>query len=579
MKSFWSKKILLWIFAVIVVLGGSYYFLVKKTNTAKTTVSAAEAVAKVTKGAINTTVSGTSQFEAKDMQTISAPSDGTIKVMNLTRNLPVKKGDLLFEINNPDLEVSLQKAQLSLAQLQKEYADLSKQQNALITKAPISGKLTYAPNIDVASQVSKTTKIATLSDPSVLTVTLPFLLEDAIQLKAGDIVDLTVEGYMLTKTGTVQKIAAAPRADVTGNKILDIAIKVENDNTLDAGIKVSGSVSLQGNTSKSLEQAVLQYVKTSTVIANTSGIIESVPFKTGDIVKQGEIISSISSDNLSNDLLVKQASIEQQQVTVNDLQEKVNSLKVTAPFDGVFSTDFVNQKTNILSKHPIGAKIDSGTAFGGVSSLDSMQLPIEVDELDLPSIKDKMQANIKVDSITNKTFKGEVNQISTVGTTTNGVTFYTVVLSVPNDGQLLKYGMTATAEILIQDKKDILTIPIEALQSRQGKRYVTLKNADGTKVSKEVTIGIRSKTQVEIVSGLKEGDTIVTTATQTRRQNLTQAQIDALRKQFQGSNGGNGGNGGNGRNGGNTRGTNGATTGGFSGGASQDFGNGSPQGN
>jgi HlyD family secretion protein len=180
-----------------------------------------------------------------------------------------------------------------------------------------------------------------------------------------------------------------------------------------------------------------------------------------------------------------------------------------------------------------------------------MQLSLQVDELDLPSIKDKMQANVKVDSIANRTFTGEVNQISTVGTTTNGVTFYTVVLSVPNTNSLLKYGMTATAEILIQDKKDILIVPIEALQSKQGKRYVTVKNAAGVNESKEVTIGIRSKTMVEITKGLKEGDKVVTTATPARGgQNLTQAEIDALRKQFQGAGGPGGGAGGGGFGGG-----------------------------
>jgi HlyD family secretion protein len=157
-----------------------------------------------------------------------------------------------------------------------------------------------------------------------------------------------------------------------------------------------------------------------------------------------------------------------------------------------------------------------------------------------------MKADVKVDSIAGRTFQGEVNQISTVGTTTNGVTFYTVVLAVPNTNQLLKYGMTATAEILIQDKKDVLLLPIEALQSQQGKRYVTLKNADGTNETKhEVKIGIRSKTQVEITDGLKDGDKVVTPVLQKQPQTLTQAEIDALRRQFQ-QNGGAGGNGGGG---------------------------------
>jgi HlyD family secretion protein len=155
---------------------------------------------------------------------------------------------------------------------------------------------------------------------------------------------------------------------------------------------------------------------------------------------------------------------------------------------------------------------------------------------------------------------------------------------VPNTNQLLKYGMTATAEILIQDKKDVLLLPIEALQSQQGKRYVTLKNADGTNETKhEVKIGIRSKTQLEITDGLKEGDKVVTPVLQKQPQTLTQTEIDALRRQFQqnGSVGGNGGGGfggfgGNGGTGGNGGGGNGGTGGNGNGG---NGGNGGSGGN
>jgi HlyD family secretion protein len=235
---------------------------------------------------------------------------------------------------------------------------------------------------------------------------------------------------------------------------------------------------------------------------------------------------------------------------VDDAQARVDALTVKAPFDGVFSTDFVNQKSNILSAYPVGSAIKAGTQLGGVADPTAMQLPVQVDELDLPNIKTGMKAEVKVDSLTGRIFTGEVSQVSTVGTTTNGVTFFTVVLSVSNPNQLLKYGMTGTADILIQDKKDVIYLPPEALQRSNGKRYVTLKKADGTNEEMhEIKIGITSKTQVEITEGLKEGDKVVTPVVR-KQQNLTQQEINSLRQQFQ-QNGGQGGFGGAGGNGGN----------------------------
>ena len=118
-------------------------------------------------------------------------------------------------------------------------------------------------------------------------------------------------------------------------------------------------------------------------------------------------------------------------------------------------------------------------------------------------------------------------------------------LAADNKDNVLKYGMTATGEILIQDKKDAIYIPPEALQSQKGKRVVTLKKADGTvEAEHEVKIGIRSKTQIEITEGLKEGDKVVLPVVK-RQQNLSQDEINRLRQQFQ-QNGGAGGFGGGG---------------------------------
>ncbi|MEX2461321.1 MAG: efflux RND transporter periplasmic adaptor subunit [Paenibacillaceae bacterium] len=566
MKGFLRRKIVFISILVIIIAGVGSYLLFFNSN--KTLVkSTTENIVTVTKGNLRASVSGTSQFEAKMMQTISIPSDGTMKSMNLTRNKSVKNGEVLFEINNPDYNISLQKAQLALTQLQKDYDDLNKQFDSLAIIAPLSGKLTLANNVDIASQVSKTSKIATISDMSTLTVTLPFLLEDASQFKVNDPVDIAIEGFMLTKMATIKAIAKKPHADAAGNKILDVDIEVSNDHTLDAGLIVQGSITVNGYTSESQGKAALQYSKTVTLISNAGGNIKALNYKNGDLIEQGDVLGTITNDTLQNDISIKQATIDQQQVTIADLQEKVDSLIVKAPFDGLFSTDFVNQKTNTLSSFQVGAKVTLGGQLGGVASLDSMQLPIQVDELDLPSIKDNMTAEVKVDSLAGRIYKGEVNQISTVGTTTNGVTFYTVVLSVANANQTLKYGMTATAEILIQNKENVLVLPIETMQSQQGKRYVSLKKADGTtELKHEIKIGIRTKTQVEILEGLKEGDKVVTPVLQRQAQTLSTADIAALRKQFEqnggpagfgGSGGaggfGGGGNGGNGGNGGTAR--------------------------
>ncbi|UUZ89734.1 efflux RND transporter periplasmic adaptor subunit [Paenibacillus sp. P25] len=346
-----------------------------------------------------------------------------------------------------------------------------------------------------------------------------------------------MDGYKLTKTATVKSVGTTAKADTDGSKLVDVQLSVDNDGTLDAGVKVTGSFSSNGLKVESRNQGTLDYADVVNILAGTTGNIQDLKFKTGDMVPKGAVLAVMSSDTPPDDITNKQAQIERRRNTVADAENKVKELTVVAPFDGVFSTDFANKKANVLASYPVGAKIEANTRLGAVASTDTMQLPIQVDELDLPQIKMGMKADISVDAIQGKRFQGEVSQVSTVGTTTNGVTAYDVVLSV-NDTSQLKYGMTATADILVQDKKDVLQLPIQALQSQRGNYFVTLLKPDGTKEENHpVKIGVRSKTYAEITDGLKEGDKVVVKSRSTQ-QSMSQQELDRLRQQMQGGPGG-----------------------------------------
>lgn len=517
-----SKKWIVVILAALLCGAGTYYYIQRSAAKPATTASQQQTTIKVTKGSITSTVSGTTQMKAQDMQNIVVPVDGMIKTMNLTQNRAVKKGDVLVELSVPSTESNLKEAQISLQQLEKELANLRKEQSHMSFSSPMTGKLALAANLDVGSQVNKLAKVATISDTSVFKVKLPFYVQEAVQLKKGDEMELTVDGYMLTKIGTVESIGREIKADANGNKLVDVEVVVNNDGTLSAGMMVKGSVTSGAQTKESTEQGALDYIHTAEVYAEASGNIQKLNFKDGETVKQGDVIGSIYNDSLQDDIISKEAAIESQKIKVFDAEQKVKQLTITAPFDGVFSADFANNQTNVLNSYPVGAQIEANTMLGAVASLSTMQLPIAVDELDLTSIKVGQKAKVTVDALAGREFEGEVTSVSNVGTTSNGVTTYVVVVSVKNtDENELKYAMTSTAEILIQDKKDILTLPIEAIQTQKGKTYVSLKKADGTVEQHEIQIGIKSETHVEVVSGLSEGDEVVmptrrtTTTTQT----------------------------------------------------------------
>jgi HlyD family secretion protein len=504
-----KKKWIIVVLAAILCGTGTYYYVHKKAQPAAAATQ--QTVMKVAKGAITSTVSGTSQLDAKDKQNIVIPIEGIIKTMNLTQNQAVKKGDVLVELSVPSTETNLKEAQVSLQQLEKELSELQNEQNHMSVSASMSGKITLASNLDVGSQVNKTTKIGTISDTTQFKVKLPFSLQEAVQLKQGDPVELSVDGYLLSKVGAVDTIGREIKADANGNKVVTVEVLVSNDGTLSAGLKVKGSIGSGDGKIDSSEQVALEYVRTSPIFSEASGTIKSMKFKDGEAVKKGDLIATLFNDDLQNNIISKQSAIESQKIRVNDAQQKVDQLMIKAPFDGVFSADFANSKSNVLRNYPAGAQINANTTLGAVASLSTMQLAIAVDELDLTSVKVGQKVTVKVDAISGKTFQGEVTSVSNVGTTSNGVTTYDAVVAIPNTEQNdLKYAMTSTAEIFIQDKKDVLVLPIQVVTTTRGKTTVSLKKADGmVEEQHEIKVGIRSKTQVEVLSGLQAGDEVV----------------------------------------------------------------------
>lgn len=533
------KRWVLAILAVVLAGGGTaYYFAVKENKPSQAAGQEAQGIA-VTRGDIHVTITGTSQFQAQNMQDITAPADGTIKMMNLTRSKAVKQGDVLLVSSDVDLEANLKDAEARLATLKRELQELIEQQGAMRITAPIGGKLTLAGNVETGSSLNKNAKVGTIADLSEFTVKLPYILEEAVQLQAGDEIDLTVEGQLLTKVGKVEAVDRVSRAGQGGAKLVDVTVKVAGDGTLDAGLAVTGSVMHGDREIKSQGSGTLEYARTVTVMSGASGTIGELKPKSGEYIQQGDLILTIANDSLQDDIAAKQADVERQAANVENLSRKLSELTVVAPFDGVFSADFADQKKNVLASYPVGVSVKAGTAFGAVASLDTMTLAVQVDELDLPSVKPGLKAQVTVDALPGRSFEGEVLQVSTVGVTTNGVTYYDVIIAVPNTEQSeLKYGMTGTAEIIVEEKKNALLLPIEALQQRGGRRTVTLKKADGTlEPNHPIEIGIRSKTHVEVTEGLEEGDQVVI-PTRQQSTNLNQQQADQLRRQFQGGAGG-----------------------------------------
>ena len=135
-----------------------------------------------------------------------------------------------------------------------------------------------------------------------------------------------------------------------------------------------------------------------------------------------------------------------------------------------------------------------------------------VDESDIGKVYLGQPARIKVESFKDKTFNGKVTKISPMGVEKDNVTTFEVRVSINNPGGELKAAMTANAEIILDEHKNVLQIPEGSIiYDKDKKSYVEIPNPSAKDGKKKiaVNIGISNGAKTEVLNGLKEGDQVV----------------------------------------------------------------------
>lgn len=142
-------------------------------------------------------------------------------------------------------------------------------------------------------------------------------------------------------------------------------------------------------------------------------------------------------------------------------------------------------------------------------------IQVAINEYDIASVAVGQQAQISIDAL-NDDIPATVARVDSIGTEVNDVVIYSVYLEPEELSAQAKPGMTTQVEIIAEEKKDVLTVPNAALKISQGKRSVDVLDPRTRQVTRvPVTTGISDGTRTEIISGLAEGDQVVTTTSET----------------------------------------------------------------
>jgi macrolide-specific efflux system membrane fusion protein len=220
-----------------------------------------------------------------------------------------------------------------------------------------------------------------------------------------------------------------------------------------------------------------------------------------------------------NTWLAAEAKYKAQQNQINQAQSALtaawinyqkSSPIVYAPCDGIIA-DLIYAPGMTIS-FASNSSTSSTTTSVKIATIKNQGVPFgrfTASEIDVSKIKPGQKATITIDALSDKTYTGEVVAVDKTGEVSSSVVSYPLTIKFDDEAPEILPNMSATANIIIAKKIDVLTVPSSAIVKQNGETFVRqIKN--GKLVFTPVEVGISSDTKTEVISGLKEGDEIVT---------------------------------------------------------------------
>lgn len=536
-----KKLIVIFVLLAITIALIGYFLINKKIEPAYLT-------AEVIRGEIGEEVLATGQIKRGEEIELGFKTGGAIAGIYVDVGQIVEVNQLLAEIETSQLAIQVQEARASLTYVQAELDKLlagATDEEIAVQQALVESAQTGLNNAQkslanvraTAEENLKTAYEDALSalDDAYLGINDTLNAVSSIQrtyFTSNDQQSLAVKEEKQTIEGAILKVSPylSTAKQTLANKDIDVSL-AEMQNALktifasltavreicETGIYRS-SVSAANKTLLDNQRAYTnadiadilgsQQGISSANLTNQSNIdtAEGTVFsaeKTLDKVKKDLVL--ILAEPRSENIILAQAKVSQAEANVNLLLGQISQAKIFAPVSGQIAR---------IGKE-VG-EIVQGSVSGGVISLIPLQpfvIEIDIAETDIGKVEINNECEIALDAFPEKTLSGRVIQIDPAETIIQGVVYYQVKISFESGGideEKIKPGMTAEVVILTALNQDALFIPQRAVSEKDGLKTVKVIRERQIETV-EVQTGIRSgEGMVEILSGLREGDEIIT---------------------------------------------------------------------
>lgn len=217
--------------------------------------------------------------------------------------------------------------------------------------------------------------------------------------------------------------------------------------------------------------------------------------------KEARTIAEVANDNAYDALLAARAQLVSAQLAYQATQDAT----VATSIDGVISNLSVAEGVAVKANSPLSPV----SPILMVGNIGATEVAISVGENDINKIEAGQEANLEVDAINNKIYRGTVVRVDEIGTITQGVVSYQVYIIFTDPDDMLRVGMGVDTEIITEKLEDVLSVPNSAVKRSKGNRTVRVPGKNGEIEFVNVEIGIKGGERTQIISGLSEDQVII----------------------------------------------------------------------
>jgi len=440
------------IMAVLLVAGviaGSWYLYSQGRGPKEPPVAEGINTAPAERTSIESIVSATGSVSGERVANLVSPGTGTVAEVLLKEGDRVTAGQVVARLDTRDLELNLKQAQ---SQLQVSEASLARAR-----KAPSAEEIK-------AAEAALASAKANLEN-----------LKKGPSSRDRELAKLAIDQAKNTLWG-----AQGSRDAIKGSPL----------SSSGSGAQAEAQVA---NAELAVKIAEINYQKLFEPVAASQ-----VTAAEAQIAQAESNLARLLSTPSAEDIAVAEAQVAQARVAVEIAQKRLADAALQAPFSGQLTTLNIHAGDTVVLNAPVATLLDS-TGY---------HIMVDIDETEIIQVQTGQRAKIQLDAFPGEEIEGVVSRINPVGASAQGIVTYGVRIDLPATELPIRPLMTASVNIVVAEKQDVIVVPNRAIKRDNQGRYVEiLKMAIPTKVY--VTTGASNEQVTEITSGLDEGQQVI----------------------------------------------------------------------